>query len=394
MKRALLLAAVAFTVHAETLREMGLDCRNPKKSFFARAGTCVIDSFTLSDFPHLTVHSFPPGGSFGFGVAYSPPIRNAGLSERTLTMSAGVSIRGFWYANTKLTLLRNGASTGEQFGLHLYGDYQDLKRLSYYGLGPNTHLSDLTQFHEKLGTFGLDVQQPLNNYFSGGGAIEGIVPSVGPGTRLTVVHYLGFLRFHGDVPDLRQTFEDKISFGYYQDAGGTTSFRRFRAEVKHDFFPFGARRPRRDRVLSIRGIVSLSDTGANHTIPFFMQETLGGGGLDGEATLRSFADYRFRAPNLTVIETEYTHRPWGNRSAPPVPGSRSLLKGLLYSTALFAFYDTGQVALRRDDLDIGKMRHSAGGGIAIAVGGIFQAKLFVGFGGGEGHHTYWTLPKF
>jgi hypothetical protein len=416
MKRAIFFLVAACALHAETWPEMKHDCTNDKKTFFVKLFGCVADAFQL-DGPHAIVHSFPPPGSIGFGLGYSKPF-SANSWERSFTSGAAVSIRGFWYVESRLTVMHIGKPTGrqtdEKTGFHLYGNVQDLSRLPFYGLGPHSSLSNLTNFHERIATVGGDLQQPLNNYFTAGVAVEGLIPDISPthsaipsietkfneltapglADQPVVVRYNGFLRLHGKVPDLWQNFEDKVSYGYYQDtSSGHYSFRRFRADVNHTFFPFpGPRHHREDRSFSIRGILSLSDTATGNAVPFYLQETLGGTGIDGNATLRAFDDYRFRAPYLAVIQTEYAHRLWSKPRAPGT-GAGPLGDGLLHTLGLFAFYDVGQVALRRGDLDIGNMRHSVGGGIAIFVGGFLQAKIFVGLGGGEGHHTYTVIPK-
>jgi len=73
------------------------------------------------------------------------------------------------------------------------------------------------------------------------------------------------------------------------------------------FHPFG----RQEDVLTIHDRLTISSTRGSNVVPFYLQETLGGSDIDGFAALGGFADYRFRAPDLAVIQVEYDHRVWG-----------------------------------------------------------------------------------
>jgi hypothetical protein len=42
-------------------------------------------------------------------------------------------------------------------------------------------------------------------------------------------------------------------------------------------------------------------------VPFYLQPTLGSTDIDNLDILRSYRDYRFRAPNALAFQAEYTH---------------------------------------------------------------------------------------
>jgi len=88
---------------------------------------------------------------------------------------------------------------------------------------------------------------------------------------------------------------------------GHFSFRRFGIDGKHTFHPFN----RPEDILTIHDRLTISDTSNGNVVPFYMQETLGGSDINGQPTLRGFADYRFRAPDLMLIQVEYDRRIWG-----------------------------------------------------------------------------------
>jgi hypothetical protein len=327
-------------------------------------------------------------------------------------------MRKFWETEAIFTATKTPPPTArllsEQFGYHVYVRYMDLPQLSFYGLGPNTSRDNLTRFRERIGRAGGDVSQPVINALSIGGVVETLwfdvghtnstIPSIE--TRFTertapglieqphMMRYGAFLRPHHRSGVFQ--LEDRVSYDFFHDFDlKRYSFHRFRADLQHYIYPFRSEGGlRRDRFLMIRGLFSTSNALSRNAVPFYLQETLGGRNIDGDPTLRGFADYRFRGPHLVLIQTEYSHRFGGGRPPAPDQPPPSLLKSIPHALGAFAFYDTGQVAQRRGDLDMGRMRHSFGGGITIFAGGVLQAKIYVGLGGGEGSHTYTVIPKF
>ena len=106
---------------------------------------------------------------------------------------------------------------------------------------------------------------------------------------------------------------------------------------------------RRDSILSLYGRLILSDTSAGRVIPFYLQDTLEGTDINGDPSLRGFADYRFRGPDSMVMEAQWDRRLW------KVLG-------------IMIFYDAGRVAMQKSDLDFSNLHHSVGGGLDSVVG--------------------------
>ena len=46
-------------------------------------------------------------------------------------------------------------------------------------------------------------------------------------------------------------------------------------------------------------------------MPFYFQPTLGGADLNGSPSLSSYQDYRFRAPNLLLLQGTFEHSLYG-----------------------------------------------------------------------------------
>ena len=109
-------------------------------------------------------------------------------------------------------------------------------------------------------------------------------------------------------------------------------------------------------------------TSANGTVPFYFQPTLGGGDLNGNYSLSSYQDYRFRAPNILLVRQSFEHSLWG-----PIG---------------FAFMaDEGKVALTRGTLGSSPWFHSFSTGLTLRAGGFPQVFLLFAWGGNEGTHT-------
>jgi hypothetical protein len=119
----------------------------------------------------------------------------------------------------------------------------------------------------------------------------------------------------------------------------------------------------------------MSDVSSAKAVPFYLQETVGGSDIDNEATLRAFRDYRFRAPNLFLVQTEYNRR-------------------LIGPVGLLLFHDAGKATLARSDLNFTHLHQGFGGGLSFFLGGKIVFRAYVGLGGGEGAHPYFGIANF
>jgi hypothetical protein len=121
--------------------------------------------------------------------------------------------------------------------------------------------------------------------------------------------------------------------------------------------------------ISLRLFLSESIAKAGSVVPFYFSPTLGGSDIDGTAALASYPDYRFRGPDLLLLQGSFEH---------------SL--GKLPVGAFFGV-DQGKVGLRRDDIDFNHLRHTLSVGLTVHAGGLPVAYLTFGWGGHEGTHT-------
>lgn len=121
--------------------------------------------------------------------------------------------------------------------------------------------------------------------------------------------------------------------------------------------------------LGLRAYTVLSMAPGNNVVPFYFQPTLGGSDLNGNPTVSSYQDYRFRAPNILLFQEIFEHS----------LGSWPL--GFVFHA------DQGKVALTRGDLGANHWIHSFAVGGTLRAGGFPQVYLLFAFGGKEGTHT-------
>lgn len=123
----------------------------------------------------------------------------------------------------------------------------------------------------------------------------------------------------------------------------------------------------REGSLTARLLISESIASGGSVVPFYFQQTLGGSDINGNSSLTSYQDYRFRAPNVLLVQETFDHSLYG-----PV------------GVTLMA--NQGKVALSRGDIDFQNLRHSFAAGLNIRAGGLPQIFLLFAWGGGEGTH--------
>lgn len=335
---------------------------------------------------HPDLQPFAPGNGIGIGLGYRHQFTFGEQWKNEFDIGGRGSFQGAWNGHLLTTFHLQGGTPNlngppvnplhrvkDSLLIHFFVEGQSLPQIDYYGQGPHSSLNSLVKYSERDVRIGMAVDKPLTWWLNAGAKIEGLWPDIGLpaiGSQPTFVHYQAFLRPHFPNQEPYDLLY-KIGYEFYQATGGPKySFRRFRADLLHNLYlerSNGAKR--RDSILSFYGRLSLADASKNNIVPFYLQETLGGTDINGDPVLRGFPDYRFRANNLVAIETEFNRRIW---------------KFL----GLMAFYDVGQVAEKRGDLDIGGFRHSVGGGFTFWSASRVVLKAYVGFGGGEGHHTF------
>jgi hypothetical protein len=121
--------------------------------------------------------------------------------------------------------------------------------------------------------------------------------------------------------------------------------------------------------IGLRFLTALSMTPGGNVVPFYFQPTLGGSDINGNSSLSSYQDYRFRAPNIMLLRESFEHSIWN----------------LPLGVAFMA--DQGKVAFTRGDLGSSPWVHSFSAGLTLRAGGFPQVSLLFSWGGNEGTHT-------
>jgi hypothetical protein len=123
----------------------------------------------------------------------------------------------------------------------------------------------------------------------------------------------------------------------------------------------------REGSIAFRLLVSGSSTSDGNQVPFYFQPTLGGSDINGQPLLASYQDYRFRGPNLILLQESIEHSLWG-----PV--------------GVFAQAEQGKVAPTSGDINFTDLATSATVGVTLRAGGFPMVNLSFSWGG-EGHHV-------
>jgi hypothetical protein len=297
-----------------------------------------------------------------------------------------------------------------------------LTKLFYFGLGPSTSVADRALFGESetiaggnvvvpiFGNSGLALFGELNGRFANirGGAGSSSPPittlyteATAPGlTRQPAVIQPGAgVRFIRSLAGNHVSLNYSAVFQQFEALGSDNShysFGRYTFDLIHGFPLYRNMRsvsPRdvagpdespaslvtphrfsrnREGSITLLALLSESEAPASHAVPFYFQPTLGGSNINAETQVGSYADYRFRAPNVMYFRAGIEHSIWRPLGA-------------------MALADAGRVALTRSDLNFNHFIHSYGIGLTLRAGGYPAFTLLYARGGHEGNHTIAAL---
>ncbi len=351
--------------------------------------------------------SLGPGAGSAPGVRYwKPDLRGSKLDFQS---SAAISTRGYQEydlqfgriiltgpppflepsGNVGISQYGDSAPGGERF--FVYGDvtYRSLPQEDFYGIGPDSRETDRTDYKLRDSTLDLVAGVEFNRTFSAAVRVGLLDVNTSPGTdeRFPATQEAfseetapGITR-QGDYVRLNTAFfvdfRDRLrnphrggilsfSFSRYDErTGGALDFNRFAFDARH-YQPLGSVQ----RVLALHFFTSVDDADRNASVPFYLQNTLG-----GSETLRGFRHFRFRDVNILYLSAEYR---W--EAAPALE---------------FAlFYDAGKVFSDRSEFDLTGLRKSWGFGVRLKTTRAVVLRLDAGWSE-EGPRTYLSFgPSF
>jgi hypothetical protein len=341
---------------------------------------------------------------------------------------AGAYMTAIWDRHRKIvpspggtvSLPKSNVTVQEVPVFHFFAQAISLNKIDYFGEGPNTTDTSRSYFGMRQTITGANVVwpifKPLNMslYGEANGRFVEIRPSTGQSSPSIEELYSAatapglssqpaFAQF-GQGVRIRPEFAHGyvrlnylVNFQEYVSPGDSRfSFQRFSVDLSHQFPLYRTTRsllpkdpngpddcseslsthscpPAITRNLEgsfgIRFLLNDSIVPAGHVVPFYFQPTLGGSDINGNPTLGSYQDYRFRAPNTLLVRASFEH---------------SIYKWPLGVTAMI---DEGKVALNRSDLDFTHLVHSYSAGLTLRAGGFPLVYLLFSWGGHEGMHT-------
>jgi outer membrane protein assembly factor BamA len=322
--------------------------------------------------------SLTTGSGFAYGLGFRD--RDLFADRGMFDLWAATSIKGYWAAETRLTLPRLARN---RVMVETWASRRDYPQESFFGIGPNSSRQSQADYALRTNSVGGRVGfRPVRPIVFGGGLEyleprvgrgqnDGVLdisdqfePSVVPGltTATDFVRSSVFAEVDYRVPrNARKGGWYRVDFSRYADRSASSqyTFNRTDADIRQ-FVGFLNER----RVIAARLFVSTSNAGLGQAMPFYFMPTLG-----GNDTLRGFREYRFRGPHAILLQGEYRWEIWSG-----------------FDAALF--YDAGKVADRRADLDLSDLERDYGIGFRFNTDNGVVFRVDAAFGSRDGKHLY------
>lgn len=309
---------------------------------------------------------------------------------------------------------------------NLYAQAISLNKVNYFGLGNDSSLAGASVFGMTQTFVGGNVTKPvwelpalsklnlslfgeMNGRFvsirgEGGQSVPSIQSLYDDTTAPGLSHQPGFMQF-GEGVRIKPVIGDHLELNYagrleqfVAPSSSQNTFERWTVDLNHTFYlygytqsgpktttmtgpnecaPSGEKCPAISRSRNLNGSIGvrllLSESmNSVSKVPFYFQPTLGGQDINSALTLGSYRDYRFRAPNLLLLEENFEHSIWG-----PF--------GLKFMA------DQGRVAVTRSDVGFSHLKHSFAAGLTLRAGGFPMVQMMFAWGGPEGHRNIFNL---
>jgi hypothetical protein len=302
------------------------------------------------------IGSLTTGSGFAMGVGYRD--RDLFKQRGVLEIWGAGTFKSYWAVQTRAAFPN---IAGRRLSVEAIADLREYPEESFYGLGPDSKREDEVIFGlrkaEILGRASLRLAPAFR--------VGGDLGVFSPKTELTDIDYIhsrGFFEVDYRQPlNARRGGWYRVDFNHYEDRNDDLqSFDRVDVDLRQ-FIGFFAGR----RVIALRGYVSSTTRSAGSLeVPFYLMPTLG-----GNDSLRGFRNYRFRGRHALLLQAEYRWEIW------------SALDGAL-------FYDTGKVAMPRDDLNFKNLEDDYGIGFRFNSDTGVVVRVDAAFGSREGKRLH------
>lgn len=310
---------------------------------------------------------------------------------------------------------------------NLYAQTISLNKLNYFGLGNNTTRAGASVFGMRETIIGASAIKPVYEWpairklnLALLGEVNGrfvnirsetgqSVPSIGllytDVTAPGLSSQPGFAQL-GEGLRIKPVLANLLALNYsgkfqefFAPSNSHNSFLRWTVDLDHTFYLYGYTQSRPKNTdgngpdscaspgaecpkvshsrnlngsVNVRLLLSESINSDTSVVPFYFQQTLGGQDLNSSLALGSYQDYRFRAPNLLLLQEGFEHSIWG-----PV--------GMKFMA------DQGRLALTRGDVGFSHLKHSFAAGLTLRAGGFPMVSMMFAWGGPEGHHNIFNM---
>jgi len=379
---------------------------------------CIV-TIATDDPLHVAAGSLAPQNGMGFGVAfvehYTPNERwrISWNADTVFATSGGWRAGGYmkliYRAPSTIVVVRPGAGTAPAPRVPLV----EYPAVNVYAQGislPSLTVSGGTQsFSETQIIAGANAIYPVAK----AGALRAALVGELNGRWLTVRDTsLGqetqpaFAQFGGGIR-ARPSFKERLRLNYLAtiqqftsaDEGG--SFHRWTLDLQHEvplyaavpsrlpkdtngpdecFESIGSSgcppvsySPDREGTIGVRLLAMRSIASEGSAVPFYFQPTLGGSDINGQRLLAAFDDYRFRGPNLIVLQETVEHSIWGPIGA-------------------YALFEQGKVTQAGEALGFDGLARSYAVGVTIRAGGFPLVNVTFAWGA-DGHRVIGSMDS-
>jgi hypothetical protein len=309
---------------------------------------------------------------------------------------------------------------------NLYAQSISLNKINFFGLGNDSSLPGTSVFGMRETVVGANVTKPVFEFPSisklnlslygemngrlvdlrsvGGQSVPSIYSVYNNASAPGLSSQPGFVQFGEGIrikPVIGDYFELNYSGRFQEFVAPSSSqytFERWTIDLNHTFYLYGYTQsgpkastmtgpdectpgaekcPEISHSRNLNGSIGVrllltESMNSLSKVPFYFQPTLGGQDINSQLTLGSYQDYRFRAPNLLLLQENFEHSIWGP-----------------FGVKFMA--DEGRVAVNRGDLGFSHLRHSFAAGLTLRAGGFPMVQMMFAWGGPEGHHNIFNL---
>jgi hypothetical protein len=438
--RICLLLLLVVSAHADDWQTLKRTCHESVHPWqFHTFEECVLDVFTLQPFGP-TLGNVGTGSGFGGGLRFAQQFD----ANHIVTIKASYSLNSSYIFSGSFRIVhaplgivqakgkkgRPGQIDQTKARIDFNATRVDFHTQDFYGIGPDTSLAQHAVYRQQESWFGMSGYTPVA-YLGGVFGVLGEVKYLQPVIKGVSGDTLPSVNVHyGEAGAPGSTMRsDFLETGTGVSLGVPTSkprtWEKHEAELMYrHYFEQGSREFSFDRLegwadmsldvtkrladdddsrsrwqdalcmenplrrcllgtVSVTGRVTTSYASDVSAVPFYLQPTLGGADLEGVDTLRGLVDYRLRAPNRVLVQVNFD-KPIYNVGIKGHP---------LGQYGLYVFFDAGNVSLKPGDLLANGLRKDVGVGFSVAVQNKIVARVYVGFGAGEGSHPNFKLAN-